>query len=163
MSSAATDSNADKKLGVAWLLLTFALALHVLDEALTGFLTVYNPSVLAVRAKYSWFPMPTFEFLPWLTGLVCAIFIMLAFTPLFFRNVPWVRPLAYFGALVNILNALGHSTATIFGRTVASVHFTRPSPGFYSSPFLFAASLYLLLALSRSRSRRTRATAGGAS
>ena len=42
--------------------------------------------------------------------------------------------------------------ATIFGRTVASVHFPRPMPGFYSSSLLLAGSLYLLLELKRTSS-----------
>ncbi len=162
MSSAATNSDSNKRLGFAWLILTVALAFHILDEALTGFLAVYNPTVLAMRAKYSWFPMPTFDFNTWLTGLVGAVLIMLALSPLFFRNVGWLRPLAYFGAVVNFLNALGHTLGTIMGRTVASVHFARPAPGFWSSPLLFAASLYLLFALARSRPNRARAKTANA-
>jgi hypothetical protein len=50
--------------GRAWFLLTAALALHVLDEATTGFLHLYNPTVTAMRARWGWFPMPTFEFSP---------------------------------------------------------------------------------------------------
>jgi hypothetical protein len=149
------------RLGSAWLILTLALALHVLDEALTGFLAVYNPTVLAARAKYPWFPMPSFTFRIWLTGLICAVLILAALSPLFFRNVRWIRPFGYFAALVNVLNALGHTTATILGRTVASVHFSRPAPGFYSSPFLLLASLYLLYALARSRPQSARASSVG--
>ena len=37
----------------AWRLLVGALAPHVLDEALTGFLDFYNPLVLSIRARYS--------------------------------------------------------------------------------------------------------------
>jgi hypothetical protein len=49
------------RLGVAWLLMCASLALHVTDEALTGFLAVYNPTVLAMRAKLGFWPMPPFE------------------------------------------------------------------------------------------------------
>jgi hypothetical protein len=157
------SSQRDFKLGVAWLVLTFALALHVLDEALTGFLAVYNPTVLAVRARYPWFPMPVFTFRVWLTGLICAVLILLALAPLFFRNMRWIRPLGYFAAFVNILNALGHITATILGRTVASVGFSRPAPGFYSSPLLLIASLYLFFVLVHSRPRAARMAASGKS
>ena len=38
------------RLGIAWVMMWVALALHVTDEALTGFLSVYNPTVLALRA-----------------------------------------------------------------------------------------------------------------
>ena len=151
------NSNPNQRLGYAWLALTCALALHVLDEALTGFLPIYNATVLALRAEYLWFPMPTFTFPVWLSGLILLIVVMLALSPLFFRGVRWVRPIGYFMAVLNVLNALGHTTETIFGRTVSTIHFQRPAPGFYSSPFLFLASVFLLLALRRSRQQDTSA------
>jgi hypothetical protein len=135
------------KLGVAWVALCLALALHVADEALTGFLSVYNPTILALRPRDWWFP-PTFEFRVWLTGLILGVVTGLALSPLFFRGVRWARPIGYFLAVVvGILNALGHITGTILGHTVPSVRFPRPMPGFYSSPFLLAASVYLLVQL----------------
>ncbi len=50
-----------------------------------------------------------------------------------------------------LLNAAGHTVATIFGRTVSSVTFPRPAPGFWSSPFLVAAAVYLLVQLRKTR------------
>ena len=151
-----------QQLGRSWLLLTAALALHVLDEALTGFLAVYNPTVLALRAKYAWLPMPTFTFPVWLTGLVLLVVVMFALTPVFFRGSSWVRPIGYFMAGINVLNALGHTAGTISGRTVPSVVFPRPAPGFYSSPLLLLASLYLFWALRKSRAKKTTASATAA-
>jgi hypothetical protein len=147
-------SATNRRLGLAWLALCAALALHVTDEALTGFLAMYNPTVVAMRARCSWFPMPTFEFRNWLTGLICAVVILFALSPLFFKQVRWIRPLGYFAAFINILNALGHTTATILGRTVASVPVTRPAPGFWSSPFLFATAVWLVVELRKSKDRR---------
>ncbi len=139
------------KLGVAWLAFCAALALHVTDEALTGFLSVYNPTVRAFRPPGWRFP-PTFEFQAWLTGVILFVIILLVLSPLFFRGDPWVRPVGYFLAVtVGIVNALGHTTGTILGHTVMSVRFPRPMPGFYSSPFLLVAAGYLLVQLSRSR------------
>lgn len=138
------------RLGLAWLALCAALALHVVDEAVTGFLAVYNPTVLALRARYAWFPMPTFEFGDWLAGLICAVVVLFALSPFFFRNARWIRPLGYFAAGLNILNALGHTTATVLGRTVASVPVARPAPGFWSSPVLLAAAVWMLVELRRS-------------
>jgi hypothetical protein len=40
------SSPQDRSLARAWILLCFALALHVFDEATTGLLRVYNPTVL---------------------------------------------------------------------------------------------------------------------
>jgi len=67
--------------GSAWCALTAAFALHVLDEATTGFLHVYNPTVSAMRARWGWFPMPTFEFRQWLIGLSVAVLFCFALTP----------------------------------------------------------------------------------
>jgi hypothetical protein len=39
--------------GMAWVMMWLALAIYVTDEALTGFLAVYNPTVLALRAVVS--------------------------------------------------------------------------------------------------------------
>ena len=129
-----------------------ALALHVTDEALTGFLAVYNPTVLAMRARLGYWPMPAFEFRDWLTALVIGILFLSALSPLAFRNARWVRPVFYFCAVViGLLNALGHTLATILGRTVATVQFPRPAPGFYSSPVLLITSVYLLVQLRRTR------------
>lgn len=122
--------------GPAWVLLCLAFCAHVADEALTGFLGVYNPTVTAMRARLSWFPMPTFEYREWLIGLILANLILLALTPFAYRNARSLRPLAYFFACVMLLNGIGHTVFMVLGRTVPSVQFSRPAPGFYSSPFL---------------------------
>jgi len=134
----------DTKLGIAWIALCLALALHVTDEASTRFLSVYNPTVIAMRERVAWFPMPTFEFGTWLAGLIAANVLLLALSVFAFRGSRWLRPLAYVFAVIMILNGLGHTLGTIAGQTVPSVHFARPMPGFYSSPGLLAASIYLL-------------------
>lgn len=126
----------------------FALALHVTDEALTGFLSIYNPTIMALRERFGFWPMPTFEFREWLIGLITLVVLLLALSPLMFRNARWVRPIAFFFVVVaGILNACGHTVATILGHTVNSVTFPRPAPGFYSSPLLFATACFVLLQL----------------
>src|SRR5713226_6464965 len=113
MSSAATPvANREpgtSKLGIAWVALCAALAVHVTDEALTGFLSVYNPTVLALRTRLGYWPMPTFEFRQWLTDLSVGIFVLIL-TPFAFRNARWFRPIFYFVVVVTgIFNALGHT------------------------------------------------------
>ena len=136
------------RLGVAWMSFCFALALHVTDEALTGFLSIYNPTIMALRERFGFWPMPTFEFREWLIGLITLVVLLLALSPLMFRNARWVRPIAFFFVVVaGILNACGHTVATILGHTVNSVTFPRPAPGFYSSPLLFATACFVLLQL----------------
>ena len=137
------------KLGLAWVGIAIAIGLHVSDEALTGFLSVYNPTVIEARHRWSWFPMPTFTFKPWLVGLIAAVIVLLLLSPLAFRGVRWIRPIAYVVSAVMLLNAMGHTLATILGRTFESVQFSRPAPGFYSSPVLLVASIYLLIQLRR--------------
>jgi len=154
-----SESGRRSNFGVAWFLLCLALCAHVTDEALTGFLGIYNPTVTAVRAQLPWFPMPTFGFREWLVGLIFACVTLLLLTPFAFRNARWLRPLAYFFAVVMLLNGMGHTIATIFGQTVSSVHFPRPAPGFYSSPLLFAGSIYLLIRLRASRRSQSQTAA----
>jgi hypothetical protein len=136
---------------VAWVLLCLSLAVHVTDEALTGFLSVYNPTVLALRARLGFWLMPTFEFREWLAGLIVGTMILLALSPFAFRGSRWIRPIFYIFAVIMLLNGLGHTLGTIFGRTVADGHFPRPMPGFYSSPLLLAASIYALVQLRKTR------------
>ena len=154
MASSPTTAPTSKSLsqtgfGFAWLALCGAFALHIVDETATGFLHVWNPTVLAIRARHPWSPLPTWEFAPWLTGLILGVVVLTALSPFAFRNARWIRPLAYFCAVVMFLNGIGHTAGTIAGRTVSGLHFPRPMPGFYSSPFLFATSVYLLISLRR--------------
>jgi hypothetical protein len=132
-------------------MLCLAFCAHVADEALTGFLGVYNPTVIAMRAKLSWFPMPTFEYREWLVGLVAANVLLLALTPFAYRNSRALRALAWLFAGVMLLNGLGHTIFKVLGRTVASVQFQRPAPGFYSSPLLLLTSIYLFIRLRATR------------
>ncbi len=144
--------------GMAWFLLCLAFVAHVADEALTGFLPVYNATVLAMRSEYKWYPMPTFGYREWLSGLIAVNILLLLFTQLAYRNARWLRPLAYFYAGIMFLNGMGHTLATIFGRTASTVPIPRPAPGFYSSPLLLAGSIYLLIRLRASRRKQSEAT-----
>jgi hypothetical protein len=138
--------------GWPWFALTVAFALHVLDEATTGFLAIYNPTVIALRERWGWFPMPTFQFRQWLVGLLVAVAVCFALTPFAARGAGWMRPLAWFYAVLQFFNAVGHTLGTILGHTVGSVTFPRPAPGFYSSPLLLIGSVWLMARL-RKRAR----------
>ena len=151
-----TPSQTASGFGRSWLALTVAFALHVLDEATTGFLGIYNPTVTELRSRLGWFPMPNFEFREWLFGLIAAVAICLALTPLAANNARWLRPLAWVYALIMFFNAMGHTAVTILGRTVASVHVLRPAPGFYSSPLLLVGSAWLMRRLWQTTSATAR-------
>jgi hypothetical protein len=147
----ATPSRDLRRLTRAWLLLCLALLVHVIDEAATGFLRVYNPTVTALRSELGWWPMPTFTFGGWLTGLLVLCFVLLVLSLWVVRGSRVMRAVAYVFATIMLLNALGHTAGTIAGRTVSGVTFARPMPGFWSSPLLFVASIYMLVQLRRTR------------
>jgi hypothetical protein len=109
-----------------------------------------------MRERWGWFPMPPFQFREWLLGLMGVITVALLLSPLAFHGSRVIRPIAWILSVIMILNAGGHTLATIFGRTVESVRFARPAPGFYSSPLLLIASIYMIVQL-----RRTAVTNSG--
>ncbi len=135
--------------GSAWFALCVAFAVHILDEASTGFLAVYNPTVTTLRTHWGWFPMPPFEFKEWLGGLIIGCLVLFCLTPVAARGMNGLRPVAWIYAGMMMLNGLGHTLFTILGHTVSSVTFARPAPGFYSSPLLLAASGWLMVRLRR--------------
>jgi len=93
--------------------------------------------------------MPALEFRVWLTGHIVVCVLLFCLTPVAARGMSGLRPLAWAYAVIMFLNGLGHTIGTILGHTVASVTFPRPAPGFYSSPFLFVASIWLMVRLRR--------------
>jgi hypothetical protein len=119
----------------AWLLLVGALAIHVLDEALTGFLDFYNPLVLAIRARIRWFPMPTFDFVAWLIGLIAAVVMLALLAPAVRRGVPGTRALGWVFCTIMFINGVGHLGG--------SWYFGRWLPGATSGPLLVLASVLL--------------------
>jgi hypothetical protein len=137
----------DPALGRAWTALAIALLVHVTDEAATGFLTVYNPTVLALRERMPGLPLPVFRFDVWLAGLLALVVLLLLLRRPLLRGARWMRIAATAFAVLMIVNALGHVAGTIAGRTFDTVAFARPMPGFWSSPFLAAASLWVLARL----------------
>jgi hypothetical protein len=125
------------RFGLAWVLLCVALALHVLDEALMDFLSVYNPSVLAIRRRFPFLPLPVFSFRVWLTGLCVAISIAFALSPLAYRGSHFVIAAAFPLSILMCANALSHIGASLYR--------WRLMPGVYSSPILLLASVYLFI------------------
>ena len=138
-----SSSPTTRRVGHAWVALCAALALHVVDEALTDFLSVYNPIVRSVREAVPWSPLPVFEFRVWLTLLIVVVAVLFALSPLAYRGGRAIRALAYPFAVLMTLNGLAH-----FG---GSLLLERPMPGVYSSPVLIVASLFLVVALRQSR------------
>jgi hypothetical protein len=124
------------RFGWAWLALALAPALHVTDEALTRFLSVYNPAVRTLRAQVPFLPVPRFTFAVWLAGLVLGISVLLAVLVLAFRGARWLALLAYPLGILMFANGMGHAAGTLY---------MRPAAGAYSAPLLLVTSTYLLL------------------
>jgi hypothetical protein len=121
------------RFGRAWVGLAGALAIHGVDEALTNFLSVYNPAVRTIRERFPWLPLPTFSFGVWIGGLAAGIVLLFALSPLAFRGVRWIVVFAMPFSVMMAANGLGHVGSSIYtGRFM---------PGVYSSPVLVAASL----------------------
>ncbi|MBI1737689.1 MAG: hypothetical protein HYR58_00390 [Acidobacteria bacterium] len=136
-----SDEAAVKRHAWAWVALTLALAVHVADEALTDFLSFYNPMVTSLRERWSWFPMPTFTFEEWLTGLISAVIVLLLLSVFVFRGSRAMIYASYPYGVLMLLNGLWHS--------LGSINFGRLLPGVYSSPLLLAASVWLLVCATR--------------
>lgn len=126
----------------AWLALVVAFAVHVADEALTGFLDFYNPLVLSIRERAAWFPMPTFTFGPWLAGLSVLLVLLALLTGAVRRGAPGTRAAAVAFAAIMFANGVAH--------LLGSWYFQRWLPGATSAPLLLIASgaLFRALALS---------------
>lgn len=131
---------------LAWIGLCAALAIHVVDEAVTDFLAVYNPAVLAMRESRPWLPLPIFTFEAWLALLIFAIAALAAASYFVWRGRWAMRPISHVFAAVMLLNGLLHIAGSVYMRKAMS--------GVYSSPLLIAASVFLIActqAYSRSR------------
>ena len=130
----ATDASTRtaKRFGFAWLALATSLALHVADEALNGFLPVYNSAVLSIQEVIPWSPLPTFTFGAWITGLIALILLLFVVSPLVFRRVRWFAYLAFLFSALMIGNGLLHMGVSLVQRELM--------PGVLSSPLLLVTA-----------------------
>lgn len=133
---------------LAWMALCGALAIHVADEALTGFLDRYNPIFLEIREQHPPLPLPIFTFEIWLSLLIFAV-VMLGASSCFVWKGRWaMRPISHVFAVFMLINGLLHIAHSIYMRELM--------PGVYSSPLLLAASIALIVytrAYQRERAR----------
>lgn len=130
-------------LGWAWIALTVALAVHVTDEAASGFLAVYNPAVARIRAAFPFLPLPAFTFTLWLAGLAVVVILLALAAPFVFKGASGTRTASFVYGTLMALNGLVHATGSLYlGRLL---------PGTLSAPLLFAAAAWLVYAAGRER------------
>lgn len=122
---------------LAWMALCVALAIHVADEALTGFLEWYNPTVVSLREKYPQLLLPTHTFGPWLSLLIFAVVALSASSYFVWKGRWAMRPISHVFAVFMLVNGLLHIAISIYMREWIS--------GVYSSPLLLAASIALIV------------------
>jgi hypothetical protein len=130
-----TDPRQSRAFGRAWVAMAIVIALHVTDEAATGFLDFYNPAARAVRARLPFLPLPTFTFGVWLAGLALGVAVLLVLSPRAFRGSRWIARVALPLSVLMLANGLGHIGA--------SFYLGRLAPGVYSAPLLLVASVWL--------------------
>ena len=126
---------------MAWLFLAVALGLHVIDEAATDFLPLYNSLVTSLRETYPWVFLPTFSFSAWLAGLIAGVGALLALSPLVFSGNLLFRPVSYFLGVLMVFNALAHLAGSVYLGEIA--------PGALSSPVLLIAAVALIITTRR--------------
>lgn len=114
-----------------------ALAIHVADEAITDFLSLYNPAVVAVRERHPALPLSTFSFESWLALLIFAVVALIGASYFVWHGRWAMRPISYVFATVMLLNGFLHIALSIYLGKLTS--------GVYSSPLVLAASIALII------------------
>src|SRR5437016_12481657 len=122
--------------GAAWIAMSVAFGLHVIDEAATNFLDWYNPIASRIRSRLPVPFPPTFTFWPWFLGLVAVMLILIALIPLADDRNRMVVALGIALGVINVGNGLLH--------IIASIRFRRRVPGVISAPLLLACAAWLL-------------------
>jgi hypothetical protein len=145
MSTPSENAAVIRKHGFAWVYLTIALAVHVTDEAINDFLSVYNPIVTKLVREHPYLPLPTFSFKLWITGLIIAVVGLFALAPLVFMGKKAMVIISFFYGGLMLLNGLTHITGSFLLDGIM--------PGTWSAPLLIIASVYLIFTAGNVRKR----------
>lgn len=123
------------RLREAWLVLTFALTLHVAEGALRNYLDFYNPLAMSLRDMLLWTWMPTFTFAAWIGGwivMLAALYGMAWFAAYPVRWITW--------AAIGYAEVIFLFAAAKLG---FAIYLQKAIPGIYTAPLLLAASWWL--------------------
>ena len=119
---------------IAWLLLCVALAVHIADEAATGFLGLWNPEMAAL----GWRGLQM-NFSVWIALLGLGVIGLLILSYWVRRGTWWTVHAGYAFSILMLSNGLAHLGFSMYERAWM--------PGSYTSPLLVAGSLYLWMAM----------------
>ena len=122
---------------LAWVLMICALAVHVFDEATSGFLVFFNRQVTNISEQLGFFPIPNLSFEIWLPVLIIVIIICFLLTLIINRGGKFVRVFTIVLGILMIVNSLGHM--------LGSIYFGRLLPGFWSSPLLLLTAILVVI------------------
>lgn len=122
---------------VAWLFMVSAIAIHVIDEAMNGFLPIYNQIITDLKEKVTFLPAPTFSFDIWIGGLIGAIILSYGLTYFIGRGGKIIRIISVVLGFLMVGNAFVHC--------IASIYFGSIFPGALSSPLLLATALFVIV------------------
>jgi len=125
------------RLAQAWLALTFALTLHIVEGAIRDYLSFYNPLAMSLRDTLLWTWMPTFTLAAWLGGWTAILASLYGLT--WFATYParWVVWAAIAYAEVIFLFAAA--------KLGFAIYLEKAIPGVFTTPLLLAASAWLSL------------------
>ncbi|MBD3349581.1 MAG: HXXEE domain-containing protein [Candidatus Eisenbacteria bacterium] len=137
---AGTDPRLDprRNLGMPWLFLCLALAIHVAEEIGSGFLSAYDLALEAMRRLVPYVEVPHVSLTVWLGGSIGVVAVLALLTPLAYRGARGMRVL--------MLWVIGLALANVAGHLGGSILAGRMIPGAYSTIALAVACAYAIMA-----------------
>ena len=126
---------------LAWVLMVGAIALHVLDEALTGFVPFFNEKTIIISEWLGFVRIPAITFTVWITALIVGIIILFLLTFIVRRGGRVIRIFSIVLGILMIGNSLLH--------IVGSIYQGHLLPGFISSPILLITAVWVVYRGSR--------------
>jgi hypothetical protein len=133
----ARSAHSSHGIGRPWLALCFCLAVHVAEEAFTGFLPFYSDATRAVSELFPFVTSPSLVLAASMWMGVAFVGILTALAPFAYRGVGWMRVATIGVALIALANVSGH----IGGSMLAG----QALPGVYTTPLLAVAGVYALV------------------
>ncbi|MFH1501478.1 MAG: HXXEE domain-containing protein [Candidatus Eisenbacteria bacterium] len=138
-------------LGIPWLLLCLALALHVAEEIGSGFLPAYNLAIESMRELVPFATLPHLSLTVWLAASIGFVALLALLTPLAYRGVRGMRTLMLWVIGLELANVIGHAGGSVLAG--------RMLPGTYSTAAMAAACAFAIVA-DRRRTKALRAGGG---